>query len=330
MPRGERVALRRRCPRPLQRIRPDFTGADAGEGLQQLRLAVAGDAGDAHDLAAPHREADALDALDAEGVLDHEVADLEHRARRAGPAALSTRRRPGGRPSARRAARTSSPAVGSVATTRPWRITVTTSVTSRISRSLWVMRTTVLPSSRERPEDAEEVVGLLGREDGGRLVEDQEVGAAVERLQDLDALALAHAEIGDARVGVDLEVVLAPEPRELGAGARQPGPEPEAALDAEHDVLQDRERLHQHEVLVHHADPRRQRVLRAADGRRPAVAPGSRRGRDGGSRTGCPSGSTCRRRSRRRCRGSFPRARRARRRGWRGPRRTTCRCRGAR
>ena len=75
-------------------------------------------------------------------------------------------------------------------------------------------------------EDAKEVVGLLGREDGGRLVEDQEVGAPVERLQDLHALALAHAEIGDARVGVDLEVVLAAQALELGAGACQPGPEP--------------------------------------------------------------------------------------------------------
>ena len=82
------------------------------------------------------------------------------------------------------------------------------------------------------------MVGLLGCEDGGRLVEDQEVGAAVERLQDLHALALAHAEIGDARVGVDLEVVLAAQALELGAGACQPRPEPEAPLDAEHDVLQ--------------------------------------------------------------------------------------------
>ena len=115
------------------------------------------------------------------------------------------------------------------------------------------------------------MVGLLGREDRGRLVEDQEVGAPVERLQDLDALALAHAEVADARVQVDLEVVLAAEPQELGPGPRQARLQEEAALHAEHDVLQHRERLHQHEVLVHHADPRRQRVLGAADGRRPAA-----------------------------------------------------------
>ena len=112
-------------------------------------------------------------------------------------------------------------AVGSVATTWPWRITVTASVTSRISRSLWVMRTTVLPSAAERAEDAEQVVGLLGRQHGGGLVEDQHVGAPVERLEDLHALALAHAEILHARVGVDLQVVLAPEALERGPGAGQ-------------------------------------------------------------------------------------------------------------
>ena len=37
--------------RPFQRICPDFAGADARERLEQLRLAVAGDAGDADDLA---------------------------------------------------------------------------------------------------------------------------------------------------------------------------------------------------------------------------------------------------------------------------------------
>ena len=128
-----------------------------------------------------------------------------------------------------------------------------------------------LPLAPERPQDAEEVVGLLGREDRGGLVEDQEVRAPVERLQDLHALALAHAEILDPRVQVDLEVVLAAEPLQLGPTARQSRLEPEAPLDAEDDVLQHGEGLHQHEVLVHHADPRRERALRAPDACCPAA-----------------------------------------------------------
>ena len=123
----------------------------------------------------------------------------------------------------------------------------------------------------EGPQDAEEMVGLLRREDRRGLVEDQEVGAPVERLQDLHPLALAHAEVLDPRVEVDLEVVLPAEPLELGPAARQARLEPEAPFDAQDDVLQDGEGLHQHEVLVHHADPGRERVLRAPDRGRPAA-----------------------------------------------------------
>ena len=106
------------------------------------------------------------------------------------------------------------------------------------------------------------MIRFLRREDGGGLVEDQEVGAAVERLEDLHPLALAHAEVRHARVGIDLQVILAAQTRKLGAGPRHPRAEPEATLDPQHHVLQHRERLHQHEVLMHHPDPRRQRVLR--------------------------------------------------------------------
>ena len=49
---------------------------------------------------------------------------------------------------------------------------------------------------------------LLRRQHGGRLVEDEDLGAAVERLQDLDALLLADGDVGDERGGIDGEPVL--------------------------------------------------------------------------------------------------------------------------
>ncbi len=88
------------------------------------------------------------------------------------------------------------------------------------------------------------MVSLLRRQDGRRLVEDENVRAAVERLQDLDALAVSHAEIPDACVWVDLEVIVAAQARELGARSAHPGAEPEAALHTEHHVFEHRERLH--------------------------------------------------------------------------------------
>ena len=258
---------------------PRLHRADAGERLEQLGLAVARHAGDADDLAPPHREADALDALDPERVLDHEVRHLEHRLARPGrrlvhaQAHLAADHQLGellGRRLGRGQRR------DDLALAHDGHDVGDLADLAQLVRD----EHHGLALVPEGPQDAEEVVGLLGREDGGRLVEDQEVGAPVERLQDLHALALAHAEVGDARVGVDLEVVLAAQALELGAGARQPRPEPEAALDAEHDVLQDRERLHQHEVLVHHADPgaRASWGLRMAAGRpRTRISPRSGR-----------------------------------------------------
>ena len=128
-----------------------------------------------------------------------------------------------------------------------------------------------LPLVTEGPEDAEEVVGLLGGEDGGGLVQDQDLGAPVEGLEDLDALAGAHAEVGHPGVEVHLQVVLAAQALEAGPGPGQPVPEPEASLDPQDDVLQDGERLHQHEVLVDHADTGGQGGLRAAHGHRPTL-----------------------------------------------------------
>ena len=57
------------------------------------------------------------------------------------------------------------------------------------------------------PDDAEQLLDLRRREDGGRLVEDEAAGVAGERLDDLDPLLDADREVLDERVGVDREAV---------------------------------------------------------------------------------------------------------------------------
>ena len=117
------------------------------------------------------------------------------------------------------------------------------------------------PLSRERAQDPEQLERLLRRQHRRRLVEDQDLGAAEEGLQDLDPLLLADADVLDAGVRVDGELerlgdlldalfgrVLVEE-HLLARG-----------LDSEHDVLGDRHHRDQHEVLVHHADPEVDRV----------------------------------------------------------------------
>ncbi len=107
------------------------------------------------------------------------------------------------------------------------------------------------------------MVGLLRRQHGGRLVEDQDARAAVERLQDLDPLLQADRQVADERVGIDVEPVLARQARQLGAGRREAARQQRAALGAEHDVLEHGEVVDQHEVLVDHADAGGDRVARA-------------------------------------------------------------------
>ena len=159
-------------------------------------------------------------------------------------------------------------------------MTVTRSVTAMISRSLWVTRITVLPCSRSRAEHAKELVGLLRREHRGRLVEDQDLRAAVERLQDLHPLLHADRQMLHHGVERHGQAVVPGDALQLGAGAGESARQPPAALDAEHDVLQHGEVVHEHEVLVHHADARGDRVVRAVDvARRPwtRISPASAR-----------------------------------------------------
>ena len=115
-------------------------------------------------------------------------------------------------------------------------------------------------------DDSEQLARLLRRQHGGRLVEDQDVGAAVERLQDLDALLPADADALDLRGRVDREAVLR---RDLAHALDRLAVVEQHArlgrLDLEHDVLGDRHHRDQHEVLVHHPDPAVDRVLGRAE-----------------------------------------------------------------
>ena len=155
------------------------------------------------------------------------------------------------------------------------------------------------PLRLEVAQDAEQMVGLLRRQHAGGLVQDQDVGAAEQGLEDLDPLLHAHRQLRDRGVEIDLQPVVALQRCDLGPGARDAARQRDAALGAQQQVLQDGERLDQHEVLVDHADAGLDRILRAADRPLAARRPGSGRCRPGRSRRGCSSASTCRRRSRR-------------------------------
>src|SRR4029079_17975529 len=64
------------------------------------------------------------------------------------------------------------------------------------------------PGRRHRLQRPKEFLGFLRREDRGRLVEDEDPGASVEELQDLDPLLFANAELPDLRPWMDPQAEL--------------------------------------------------------------------------------------------------------------------------
>ena len=125
------------------------------------------------------------------------------RRRRASPAPWRRSARRRARPSGWPAAGASSSSGSTVPATRPRRSTMIWSATSSTSLSLWVMKMTVVPVAVSA-DDPEQLLGLGRRQDGGRLVEDEDVALAVERLEDLDALPHADREALDLRVRIDV------------------------------------------------------------------------------------------------------------------------------
>ena len=126
----------------------------------------------------------------------------------------------------------------------------------------------------------EQLVDLLRDEHSGRLVEDQGAGAAVEHLEDLDALALADAQVLDQLVGAHVEAVAVGDLEDAGTGEVVVEAHTALGLAAEDDVLEHRQVVRELEVLVHHAHTAGDRLAGAGEhdglaveGDRAAVGP---------------------------------------------------------
>jgi hypothetical protein len=60
----------------------------------------------------------------------------------------------------------------------------------------------------EPPQVVEQVLGLRRSQHRGGLVEDQDIDASVQRLEDLDALLLSHRQVLDLAARVELEPIV--------------------------------------------------------------------------------------------------------------------------
>ena len=238
-------------------------GPHAGDHLGQLRLPVAGDRGDADDLAGPDVERRAAQRRQPAVVVGRHVLDREHdaaRLDRRAPELLEDRpadHQPGQigpghglRVDAGRRHATC-PHDGDPIGDRQH---LTELVADEHDAS---------PGIDHRPQRREELRDLLWREDGGRLVKDQDPRAVEQQLDDLDPLLLADRQLPDPRARVDAQPHLLGQSRDLRPALLEVEPEP-GRVEAQQHVLRDRLRRHEREVLVDHPDAGRDRVARRA------------------------------------------------------------------
>ena len=199
------------------------TSTLARERRQQLVLAVAGDAGDAEDLAAAHLEADVLEV------------DAERLRRPAGSRSRTTQpaRSPRRLARASRGVRSSlptisspccarSPASGSqVATTLPPR-----RIVARVAQRPDLLELVAdvedrAALGRELAQRREQPLDLLRRQHRGRLVHDQQLRVLQQAADDLDPLPLADRERVHVARRVERQAVGVARPRTIRARQRR-------------------------------------------------------------------------------------------------------------
>jgi len=113
-------------------------------------------------------------------------------------------------------------------------------------------------------DDAVQILRFLGRENRGGLVENEETRSAVDELEYLHTLLLTHAQLPNRCPGVHFQPVSVGELPNPGAHVFHPGHEGKSA-HTQDDVLGHGHGIHEHEVLVYHADTERRCITGRVD-----------------------------------------------------------------
>ncbi len=250
---------------PVRSVK-DFSLTDqteAGDGLQQLLLAGPGDAGHAQNLAAHGGEGNAVQFFDSLAVQNGEVPDLQPLHGLFVPGAVDVQ----GDGVAHHHIRES---LG-ICLAGPHGADVLALAKDRhlVGKGHDLMELVGNDDNGfsvglHGPEDIEELVRLLGGEDGGGLVQNQNAGSPVEDLDDFHRLFLGDGHVVDFLAGVDVEAVLFADGPDLLLGGLHV--QPALFLQAQDDVLRGGEHIYQLVVLVNHADAVGKSVLGGADG----------------------------------------------------------------
>ena len=119
--------------------------------------------------------------------------------------------------------------------------------------------------------DGKEFFGLLRGQDGCRLIEDENIRAAVEHLDNFKRLLLADAHLIYLLIKVQRELVLFTDGTRLIAHGTQV--ELLVLVHAQGDIFHSGKNIHKLKVLVNHADAQCQGITRGTNLRRLAVDP---------------------------------------------------------
>ncbi len=107
--------------------------------------------------------------------------------------------------------------------------------------------------SGHRTQRHEEIINLLRRQDGGRLIHNKHFCTAIEHLEYFNPLLLPHGKLPDLCFGRNAQAELLRQDGNLSVVVGQAHQETRC-VQPQQDVFCDGERGYQHKVLVYHAD----------------------------------------------------------------------------
>ena len=243
-----------------QRNRSGISLCGADDRVDQFGLAVPLDTGNADNLTFMDPEADAIDNRTAVGPVDRQIAHLkcrlvgDSRVRRFGAWQFASDHQFG---------EIGCGDVGSIDRVDCLAATEHGDPVSDLQHFLQLVvdeddRRTI---SLQLAQVVEQLFDFLRNKHGGRLVENQDFRPAIQHLDDLNTLLLADLERFDEVVRIDIETVRAADFGDVLLGGGKV--DTTAALDrlrTEDHVLEHRQIVGKHEVLVHHADALSDRI----------------------------------------------------------------------
>ena len=242
-------------------------GILAGQRIEQFALPVSGDAGHGEHLARANGEVDVLER-DREGSAGRngEIADLDANIPRGlAPLPLNARNIGADHHSRKR----SGGLLLRVAVTRHASVTQHGRAVADALHFFQPMADVEHgpPLCLQLEQRLEQPVRLLGCEDRGGFIQDDELRVLQEGADDLDALAFADGKVRDMRIGIERQAVGLRQCRGFFGNLR----ERDAGVERQRDIFRHRQCLEQREVLEDHSDAERPGLAWRAYGHRLAV-----------------------------------------------------------